>query len=73
MNNICSPLLDEREVAEYLRLAVPTLRRWRWAGKGLPFHRIGGRIRYSRADLERFVAAGRRTSTSDSGPEDAAP
>jgi hypothetical protein len=60
-------LLNENQTAELLNIKVPTLRRWRWAGKGPTFLKIGGAVRYDRAELEGFIAAARRTSTSDSG------
>ena len=60
-------LVDEREAAEVLGLKIATLRRWRWAGSSLPFIRIGRAIRYSPSDLQAFIEAGRRHSTSDSG------
>ena len=65
-----SRLVNECEAAEILGLKVATLRRWRWAGSPLPFIKLAGRaIRYSAADLEAFIEAGRRTSTSDAGSE----
>ncbi len=60
-------LLNERETAQRLGLRVATLRRWRWAGKGPRYLKIEGAIRYDPADLEAFIAAARRTSTSDDG------
>lgn len=49
--------LTEREAAEYLRLSPKTLRRWRKAGAGPRFVRIGGTaIRYSTTEIESFVA-----------------
>jgi hypothetical protein len=60
-------LLNETQAADLLNIKVPTLRRWRWAGKGPAFLKIGGAVRYDRAELEGFIAAARRTSTSDSG------
>ncbi len=48
---------------------VATLRRWRWGGKGPPFIKIGGAVRYDPTDLTAFIEAGRRTSTSESAPE----
>jgi hypothetical protein len=60
-------LLNEKQAADLLNLKVPTLRRWRWAGKGPAFLKIGGAVRYDRADLHGFVASARRTSTSDTG------
>ena len=63
-----SPLLNEHEVASRLGLSVKTLRRWRWAGQGPAFHEIGTAVRYDPAEITAFVEAGRRTSTSDTGP-----
>lgn len=60
-------LLNERQAAKILNLKVPTLRRWRWAGKGPAFLKIGGAVRYDLAELDRYVGAARRTSTSDPG------
>jgi hypothetical protein len=65
-----STLVNEDEAARILALRVTTLRRWRWAGKGPAFRKIGASaVRYSLADLEKFVADSRRTSTSDKGVE----
>jgi len=50
-------LLTAPETAQYLRCSVRTLDRERADGRGCPFVRIGGRIRYRRADVEAFVAA----------------
>ena len=64
------PLVNEIEAARILDLSPLTLRRWRWAGKpNLPFHKIGGAVRYDPADLTAFIEAGRRNSTSESCPE----
>ena len=60
-------LLTEQEAAQHLSLAVKTLQRWRWAGKGPQFVKIGAAVRYEVADLDAFIAAGRRRSTSDTG------
>ncbi len=63
-------LLNETEAARILAMQVTTLRRWRWAGKGPRFVKVGAAVRYDPADLATFIEAGRRSSTSDSGPED---
>jgi predicted DNA-binding transcriptional regulator AlpA len=60
-------LLNEYQAAAFLNLAVPTLRRWRWAGRGPRFVKIGAAVRYEPAELEAYIAAGRRRSTSDNG------
>jgi len=69
MNNLHSTngLLNENEVAGTLNVKVATLRRWRWAGKGPRFLKIGGAVRYDPADVQAFVEAARRRSTSDDG------
>ena len=59
--------MTESDAAEYLNLAVSTLRRWRWAGRGVPFIKIGGAVRYDLQDLDGYIEAGRRFSTSDPG------
>lgn len=52
-------LLDEKQVAEILRVAVTTLRNWRVARRGPPFVKLGLRaVRYRLADVERFIEAG---------------
>jgi predicted site-specific integrase-resolvase len=60
-------LVREAEAARLLGLSVRTLQKWRWTGKGPEFVRLNGAVRYQRSDLDRFVASGRRTSTSDPG------
>jgi hypothetical protein len=60
-------LLDETRAARILGLSVKTLRRWRWAGKGPAFRKIGRAVRYAPDDIEAYVAAARRISTSDNG------
>jgi hypothetical protein len=64
---ISDALVDETRAAQLLDLRVKTLRRWRWAGKGPNFVKLGSAVRYRPADLDAFIAAGRRTSTSDLG------
>ena len=56
-------LLTASETARYLRCSLRTLDRERADGRGCPFIRIGGRIRYRRADVEAFVAAHVRGNT----------
>ena len=62
-------LLKEAKAAAILDVEVATLRRWRWAGKGPRFVKIGAAVRYDQADLTATIEAGRRNSTSDPGPE----
>ena len=52
-------LLDEREVATALSVALNTLRNWRWKGEGPRFVKLGKRaVRYRRADVDAFIEAG---------------
>jgi Helix-turn-helix domain len=61
-------LMPDTEAALLLGVEVTTLRRWRWAGKGPTFRKIGHAVRYDPDDLDAFIAAAKRTSTSDLGP-----
>ena len=65
------PLLREQEVADILNFKVATLRRWRWAGKGPRYRKIGGAVRYSVEDLKAFIEASVRSCTAEVADEDA--
>ena len=55
-------LLDEKEAAAILGMAVQTLRNWRWRGKGPRVHKVGARlVRYHRADLLAFIERGAKS------------
>jgi len=60
----CTRLVDEHEAAAILGLSVKTLRRWRWAGRELPFVKLGSAVRYDLADLQAYIDGHRRASTS---------
>jgi hypothetical protein len=62
-------LLTEGEAAELLSVEPTTLRRWRWSGDGPPFRKIGACVRYHPADLDTYIEAATRRSTSDPGGE----
>ncbi|MHB1873024.1 MAG: helix-turn-helix transcriptional regulator [Steroidobacteraceae bacterium] len=54
-------LIDERAASALMNVAVRTLRNWRWRGAGPRYHKVGARtVRYRRADLDAFLAAGAR-------------
>lgn len=58
-------LLTTKEAADRLRRKKSCLEAWRCRGGGPAFVRIGPRsIFYREEDLEAFILAGRRTSTS---------
>jgi hypothetical protein len=58
-------LLTTREAAELLRRKKSCLESWRCRGGGPAFIKIGRGVLYRESDLEAFLIAGRRTSTSD--------
>jgi predicted DNA-binding transcriptional regulator AlpA len=62
-------LLREKQAARFLAIEVSTLRRWRWAGTGPQFIKIGAAVRYDPADLRAFIRAGRRSSTTETEVE----
>jgi predicted site-specific integrase-resolvase len=62
-------LLTPEEAAKRLTLQPKTLARWRWAGHGPRFIKIGGRVRYAERDIVAFIEAGIRQSTSDPGSQ----
>ena len=54
-------LMDEKPAAEYMATTPRHLRRLR--EQGLPCVRIGAKVRYLRADLDRFIDAARQTKS----------
>lgn len=58
-------LLRETEAAELLSVPVPTLRGWRVRGGGPPFVKMGSLVRYRPADIDSYIAANMRRTTSD--------
>jgi excisionase family DNA binding protein len=61
-----SRLLDEFELASWLSISVRTLRNWRVQGGQIPFIRVGKKtIRYRTSDIEAWLAARVRTSTTE--------
>ncbi len=64
-------LLTEQRVAQLLQVTVKTLQAWRVRGGGPPFVKVGRCVRYRLEDVEAYVAASTRRSTSDPGTRDA--
>ncbi len=62
-----STLMTEQEAGAILRVTVKTLQGWRYRGGGPPFVKVGRCVRYRLEDLQAFVTAAIRTSTSDPG------
>jgi hypothetical protein len=61
---------DEKATAERIggNLQPKTLANWRSSGGGPPFYKIGSRVLYDDADVDAWLAARRKTCTSDPGP-----
>ena len=57
------PYLTQVELAVRWRISPRTLERWRWAGEGPRFIKIGGRVVYRIADIEAFEQQQLRTRT----------
>ncbi len=49
-------LLDYRELAEYLGLSPITLRK-KVSEKEIPYTKVGGRVRFRRTDIDRWLEA----------------
>ncbi len=59
-------LLTETEAAKLLGFSIRTLQKWRMSGDGPKFVRMSARaIRYRRQDLDAFIEARVKQSTSD--------
>lgn len=58
-DDIADRLLTQREYARYRRCSVRTIERERAVGTGCPYVRIGARILYRLADVDRFIDAHR--------------
>ena len=59
-------LMTEQQAAGYLGgVSVRTLQRWRMTGEGPAFTKIGKCVRYRTSDLDRFLEANLRSSTSE--------
>ncbi len=58
-----TPLLNEKEAAEYLNIAVKTLQYWRVAGGGPAFIKMGRLVRYELSTLSAYIESNRRLNT----------
>jgi hypothetical protein len=65
MQNVLDELLNEEEAGRTLKIAVKTLQSWRSRGGGPPYIKLGRCVRYRIRDLEAFISAQCRFSTSD--------
>lgn len=60
-------MLNTRDAAAYVGLAVQTLAKLRVTGGSPPFYKLGRQVLYDRAELDNWISARRRRSTSDGG------
>jgi predicted DNA-binding transcriptional regulator AlpA len=63
-------LLNVPEAAEYLRMKPQSLAKMRWEGTSPPFIKLGRRVLYDLAEIDRWLDQRRRRSTSDPGSVD---
>lgn len=59
MNFDSSQYLTEIQVSEFTGFALPTLRNWRFCGKGPVYYKIGRSVRYKLEDVASFMTSGR--------------
>jgi hypothetical protein len=52
--------LNQTELSRRWGLSPRTLERWRWAGCGPAFLKVGGSVRYRLEDVEEFEESGLR-------------
>lgn len=60
-----SMMFTTEKAAEYLGLRDTTLEAWRCRGGGPVFLKLGKAVRYRKEDLDKFLDARARTSTSE--------
>jgi hypothetical protein len=53
--------------ADYIESTQSTMEKWRVFGTGPPYCKSGRSVIYDREDLDAWLSARRRTSTSDTG------
>jgi len=73
MASVPSPWYDTVGAGRYTKHAPETLERLRCTGGGSIFYKIGKKILYHKDDLDAWIRAGRRASTSGpllSGPRE---
>ena len=58
-------VMNVKQAAEYLGLAVSTLNKWRCHGGGPVYIKLGRAVRYRQEDLESYMLNQRASSTCD--------
>lgn len=59
MENTNQEYLNPVDAAIYINLSPNTLARWRCEKANLPYHKIGGAIRYKKSDLDAYATNNR--------------
>ena len=62
-NGMEEPLLDPQDLADYLKMPVPTIYAWRSRGKGPRGIRVGRHLRFRRIDVDAWVEANSTPTT----------
>lgn len=60
-----SDIMNTAEAARYVRLGKPTLERFRISGGGPVYAKLGGAVRYRKADLDAWLESRLTRSTSE--------
>ena len=60
-------VLNVDQAADLLGLSASTMAKMRLSGNGPVFCKLGRRVVYRREDIDAYLEAARRTSTSDEG------
>lgn len=58
-------IMNVQEAAHYVRLSAPTLNRFRTTGGGPRYAKLGGAVRYRKADLDAWLTSRLVGSTSE--------
>lgn len=53
------PVAKAEQVADVMQTSVDALAQDRYRGRGIPYVKIGGRVRYLRADVLKFLSENR--------------
>lgn len=59
MRDTHDKLLDTAQAADHIGYSKSCLEWWRMVRRGPVYHKVGGRIRYRKSDLDAFVESGR--------------
>ena len=58
-------LLTERELSDLTKKSIRTLQGQHGRGDGIPYIKLGAHVRYRLTDVERYLTAHTKRSTSD--------